>query len=120
LKKSSIAITALETARASARRLSIGSRQLAVGNSPGRAAADVDERESLEETAIVELLRYAQWRVDSHGCRLKSSGCATGFPELFTIRVSRGEALQPEMLRAAWSEWKIFPREMRAVKRGGI
>jgi hypothetical protein len=31
-----------------------------------RPAADVDQCEALEKTTIVELLRYAQWGVDSH------------------------------------------------------
>jgi len=77
---------------------------LAIENSGRRPAADVDQRESLEETTIVELLRNLQWRGDGHGSFPKSSGCATALHELFTATAQRAEPLQTEALDAARSQ----------------
>jgi hypothetical protein len=61
----SIPITASFTAHHCARQ-SIGNQQLAIGNSRGRAAADVNESEALEEMTIVERLRRAVLGINSH------------------------------------------------------
>jgi hypothetical protein len=60
-----IPITASFTAHHCARQ-SIGNQQLAIGNSHGRAAADVNESEPLEEMTIVERLRRAVLGINSH------------------------------------------------------